>query len=453
MAVRAQLEDLVVVVPGITGSVLERDGHEFWNHSLSALAHATPARKLVRNLRLAPEPGAPDGVRATGLVRGAHLLPGLWGIDGYGPLLSYLRRTFDFSGGNLVEFPYDWRLSNAVNAAALGKVVEGALTRWREASRNPDARVTFVCHSMGGLLARHYLDVLGGSEVTRRLVTIGTPFQGAAKAADVLCRGLAPEARARLGRFGRVLEELTDVVGEFPSLYELLPTYRSVTGADGELRRLGESAAPGVDSARLKGAEDFHRGIGGAPAGYEIVPFGGHLQPTVQSLRVDARGVSPLRSLGGEDVGGDGTVPRFSAAPAGTTSEADIRSSAARHAALASPRSFHLALHGVLTAGDPRRFMAPGEELALDCGGLAAVGAPHPVAVEAREERLVLTVRAEHLESREALPPVPLRNAGEGRYEGALVPDRPGGWRITVEARAGLPVVAVSELVLVVDGS
>jgi triacylglycerol esterase/lipase EstA (alpha/beta hydrolase family) len=35
--------------------------------------------------------------------------------------------------------------------------------------------VVFVCHSMGGLLTRYYVDVLGGHEITRSVVTIHKP--------------------------------------------------------------------------------------------------------------------------------------------------------------------------------------------------------------------------------------------------------------------------------------
>ena len=44
---------------------------------------------------------------------------------------------------------------------------------------------------MGGLVARWFLEVLGGWEVTRRLITIGTPYQGAIGALDTLCNGVA----------------------------------------------------------------------------------------------------------------------------------------------------------------------------------------------------------------------------------------------------------------------
>ena len=141
-----RVDDLVVVLPGILGSVLERDGAPVWNHSLAALRHVLPPHRLAAALQI-DEP-----LRPTRLIKGVHLMPGLWKIDGYGGLLRYLRGSLDFSRGNLVEFPYDWRLSCADNAVQLKETVERELTRWRETV--PEARVSYLCHSMGDAAPR-----------------------------------------------------------------------------------------------------------------------------------------------------------------------------------------------------------------------------------------------------------------------------------------------------------
>lgn len=73
--------DLIVVIPGITGSVLELNGKEVWG--LSGTAIAGNLLSLGRNIKglALPEgigdeaPG--DGVRATCLMPDLHLLPGL----------------------------------------------------------------------------------------------------------------------------------------------------------------------------------------------------------------------------------------------------------------------------------------------------------------------------------------------------------------------------------------
>ncbi|MBI5184101.1 MAG: alpha/beta hydrolase [Nitrospinae bacterium] len=44
--------------------------------------------------------------------------------------------------------------------------------------RSGAEKVDMVCHSMGGLVARHYISHLGGDIKVKRLVTIGTPHNG-----------------------------------------------------------------------------------------------------------------------------------------------------------------------------------------------------------------------------------------------------------------------------------
>jgi triacylglycerol esterase/lipase EstA (alpha/beta hydrolase family) len=63
--------------------------------------------------------------------------------------------------------------------------VRKKLSRWQQIV--PDAQVIYICHSMGGLIARYYLDVLGGHATARRLITIGTKIR--------LRWGTTPESR------------------------------------------------------------------------------------------------------------------------------------------------------------------------------------------------------------------------------------------------------------------
>jgi pimeloyl-ACP methyl ester carboxylesterase len=129
-----------------------------------------------------------DGVSATRLMTGLHLLPGLWAVDRYGRLVKGLKARFTLNevtadqSGNLLLFPYDWRLSNVVSAGMLAETASRELARWRKQTQNSDAKLVLICHSMGGLIARWFLEVLGGREMTRQLVTIG-------KAPSMHCAG------------------------------------------------------------------------------------------------------------------------------------------------------------------------------------------------------------------------------------------------------------------------
>src|SRR5919109_5253515 len=109
------MRDVVVFLPGITGSVLQKDGKDVWNVSGGALLGALLS--LGRNVHeLALEDDPPDvddlgdGVTAPKIMRDIHLIPGLWKIDGYSRVLQYVTETFEATAGqNFFEFPYDWR--------------------------------------------------------------------------------------------------------------------------------------------------------------------------------------------------------------------------------------------------------------------------------------------------------------------------------------------------------
>lgn len=112
-------------------------------------------------------------------------------------------------------FDYDWRLSNRYTARQLAERVETWLGEWRERTGDPTARVCFLCHSMGGLIVRYYLEVLGGRDIATRLLTLGTPFSGAVKAV----RALTGDTFAKIPHVG---DRITQLAQSFPSVGQLL---------------------------------------------------------------------------------------------------------------------------------------------------------------------------------------------------------------------------------------
>src|SRR5215211_6749457 len=94
------LRDIVVVLPGITGSVLQKDGRDVWNVSGgSVLGALLSLGGNVKALALQDDPpdvdDLGDGVTAPNLMRDIHLIPGLWKIDGYSRVLQYITETFE----------------------------------------------------------------------------------------------------------------------------------------------------------------------------------------------------------------------------------------------------------------------------------------------------------------------------------------------------------------------
>ena len=174
LAEMEMLRDLVVVIPGLTGSILKKDGKVVWGWSVGALMRTLASGgATIRDLALSGDDpnlnSLDDGVAATKLIPDAHGIPGFWKIDGYSALRNLVKRSFIIQEGapnhvrpaNYFEFPYDWRRDNRVAARALGRLVD-ALPRWRQHSGAADARVMVLAHSMGGLVARHWLEVLKG---------------------------------------------------------------------------------------------------------------------------------------------------------------------------------------------------------------------------------------------------------------------------------------------------
>lgn len=324
------IPDVVVVVPGIGGSVLARDGKEVWAVTPGAALRAvTTLGGSIRSLALdGDDPLADDlgdGVRATRVMPDFHWIPGLdWKIDGYGRIGDVLVDRLELTPGeNFFAFPYDWRRDVRAAARALARSAHGWLAAWRDRTGNAGARLVLVGHSMGGLVARYFVEALEGWRDTRALVSVATPFYGSLNAVDFLANGM----RKGVGPIG---VDLGPLLRTFTAVHQLVPVYRCV-------ERHGEPPAS-PSSVPIRGWQPvwaehlrgFHRETEEAAAanredprweeaGVRFVPIVGTDQPTRVAARLDADGtVEVLKRFDGKDTGGDGTVPRVSAALSGT---------------------------------------------------------------------------------------------------------------------------------------
>lgn len=91
---RNKMSDIIVLLPGITGIVLTKDGKVVWGFSASTIARAlfTLGRSMEQALAMrADDPSLDDlgdGIVAASLMPDLHLLPGIWKIDGYGKVIE-----------------------------------------------------------------------------------------------------------------------------------------------------------------------------------------------------------------------------------------------------------------------------------------------------------------------------------------------------------------------------
>ena len=314
------LKDVVILLPGIMGSALFKNGQPVWDLTVGAIGRALyTLGESIQDLALSSDASTGEDVTPTHLLQDVHIIPGLWKIDGYSGLSNLLKRRLKaVAGENFFEFPYDWRLDNRISAQRLKTAALDWLENWRSRPGNQDAKLVLIAHSMGGLVSRYFLEVLGGWEHTKTLITLGTPHRGSIKALDYLVNGL----RKKIGPV--TLMNLTAMIQSFPSVHQLLPIYKCVGDNEHDLKRLEDLDELGeLDLERARTAIEFHREIeravednfanpAYAASRYHLLPVVGTYQPTFQSALLTGDGVKPIRTYKGEQIkGGDGTVPEF----------------------------------------------------------------------------------------------------------------------------------------------
>jgi pimeloyl-ACP methyl ester carboxylesterase len=466
---RKRMGDVVVMLPGITGSVLQKDGKDVWAPTPGAVVGALfSLGKNVKSLALKEDPpdvdDLGDGVVATKVMADIHLIPGLWTIDGYSKLKSYVLKTFDVRlGENLFEFPYDWRRDNRASARKLQKEASDWLHSWRQKSGNDDAKLILVGHSMGGLVSRYYLECLGGWRDTRTLVTFGTPYRGSLKAVGTLANGFAK-------KIGPLSLDLSEMVRSLTAVYQLLPIYPCYDAGDGKLVRVAETDVPNIDRTRAAAAREFHEEISRAVEAneqddeyrrdrYGIRPVIGTFQPTAQSAKTSGGGVELIRTYEGADQDGDGTVPRVSATPIEVEHEENAMFAAQRHASLQNDDPVLAQLAGILSGLrlDLSVFRGPSLNVSLDVDDLYEVG--EPITVRARPERetdepmlavVENAARPPDDERPDEVARATLREADDGWHSAEVPPLPEGTYRVTVFG-SGM-VEPVTDVVVVMSG-
>jgi pimeloyl-ACP methyl ester carboxylesterase len=470
---RPRMGDVVVLLPGLTGSVLRKDGKDLWGPSAGALLKAALGGSgRLRSLVLRDDPperdSLGDGVTATRLFPDVHLIPGLWKIDGYSRIGATLKQAFGLvEGRNYFELPYDWRRDNRVAGRQLARKAHEWLAAWRTSSGNAEARLVLVVHSMGGLVARAFLELHDGWRITRALVTFGTPFRGSLSALDALCNGV------RKGPLGMV--DLTALTRSCTSVHQLLPVYPVVDSGSGRLVRVNEGdAPPGLDRERAASGLRFHEEIRRAAEdhagageyrdrGYAVFPVVGLGQETWQSAAVRGSRLEMLASYAGEDLSGDGTVPRVSATPLERGGEHREMYTGTRHAALQSTEATLTHLVGVVSSlsldldayrlgrapAPKRRATRLRGPIALEIGDLYWRG--EPVLVRARPSAAGVRLRASVRPAAggAVVARATLRTGPDGWHAAELRPLPAGSWRVTVAGGPSLEpvedVIAVAE--------
>jgi pimeloyl-ACP methyl ester carboxylesterase len=429
--------DAVVVLPGIMGSELvERDtGLQLWGLTdpgwyLSAWTGGEALRKLaVTEEELS---GRTDRVVATGLLKFAPAVaPMLRGVEPYTRLVQAVT-SVTVHPDAVLEFPYDWRLPVAYNATLLAEAAERHLTAWRaHPAGSAAARLVFVAHSMGGLVA-HCLASRLASEDFRALIALGTPFRGAATAASILAQG----------RFGLPRRRLRRLAATLPGVYDLLPTHPCVE--DGQkFRRLDASDVERLGGDRVL-AEQALRVASGRAAVPGLSTVVGADQRTMLGMRLADGTVEALHHLTRTDGSavaehGDGTVYRGSA-----TFGTEPHFVAQKHGSLGRTGDVLTQVRNVLTGEQGIELGV--SRYGLDTPDVIDVGQRARIVVRSTTDDLRIDCRVQDISTGEDLTPPAFHVEDDTTAVARMRFARPGVYRVSVKGGGGS---SVSELVMV----
>ncbi|MEO8753363.1 MAG: CHAT domain-containing protein [Casimicrobiaceae bacterium] len=191
---------IVVVLPGIMGSLLDVNGARVWM-DIGALN-----RGRMESLAIDA-----TGVAATGLIE-----------DAYASMIAFLERTHE-----VVPFPFDWRLSLRDEAKRLA----GALGPWLDEADRRGQPLSIIAHSLGGLLARVMIAdhpktwerIIGKPQ--GRLLQLGTPNGGSYSIPLMLVGREETVQKLALLDIKHTLTYLLGLIAAFPGVLEMLPAH------------------------------------------------------------------------------------------------------------------------------------------------------------------------------------------------------------------------------------
>lgn len=205
----------VVFIPGIIGSSLVyRDGAAgiadkiVWGDYFATRAN-------FGFLAYPPDPSK-DKVLATGVLDSFSIL-GPLSVGAYGGIEQLLKTDL---GSDYYPFAYNWRQSNFRTADDLRRFIDRnpALLK----SSRGDG-IIIVAHSMGGIVARLFIDKYGAQYRVSRLITIATPYYGSVQALQSFLVGMSDYWKY-INSDDATVRRIYDSI---PSVYELLPRYTS----------------------------------------------------------------------------------------------------------------------------------------------------------------------------------------------------------------------------------
>ncbi len=285
----------IVFIPGFMGSQLWRGETLLWPDLKLLLTH--PEALML-----------PEEQPATvkGLVEDVVVVPGFYKLEQYSQFTHFLKESLGYeTGTDLLEFAYDWRKDLRLAAQHLKAQVEA----FRATLADPNSKVILIAHSMGCLVTRYFLDVLGGDQMAERVILMGGPHLGTPKIILALLtgKGLLP--------LNLINDKIRDAISTFPGAYQLLPIYPAVFGLNdqpidifADTRWVQEPYRSYIDDARKFRAELSPK------AHIPTLCIIGYGNKTVAKAQVSVDDAGRWQNISFiEDPEGDATIPVSSA--------------------------------------------------------------------------------------------------------------------------------------------
>lgn len=212
------IHDPVILIPGITGTYLNRnygDKDEIWPDIVKLISPLEPSDSYLDDLALNE-----DGTENPEFpIVPGDIIRGISTVHVFDKLIDDFTNAGYIEGNDLFVFPYDWRLSTKSTADLLQVKIDQVL------AYTGKEKVDIVAHSMGGLVAKKYIANDGKNKVDQ-LIFLGTPQLGSPKAFKTLMFG------DRMG-YKFLILGLNQLRAKYisqnmPSVYELLPSSKYI---------------------------------------------------------------------------------------------------------------------------------------------------------------------------------------------------------------------------------
>ncbi|WP_252241847.1 acyltransferase [Clostridium sp. ZBS18] len=184
----------IIVIPGIMGSKLKQGLLRIWPSYVGHLRHKTFFGEKLKYKEN-------DKTVADGPFK-------LF----YQKLVNNLEQ----SDAYVDVFSYDWRKNNLDQLSLLEDIV-----------RTDVDEIYIVAHSMGGIVAKLFLNYYRGSEKVKnikKLITLGTPWYGSPDAYKMIFYGVENQLLLLMSK-----DNSKDIITTFPSVYQLLPDSNYIT--------------------------------------------------------------------------------------------------------------------------------------------------------------------------------------------------------------------------------